>query len=285
MRNDFVAAILTHGRAGRVKTVKTLRKCGYTGPVLYVIDDEDEQGDRYRDVYGAENVREFCKADYVSACDTMCPQSDTKRGVILYARNAAIDIARADGYEYVIELDDDYVTFEHRYRVGKAAKTSMLTDLDAVFDAMCDFVRATGCSTLAMAQGGDFVGGATGSSSILGSGQQWKRKAMNSFVVRTDTGFRFRGAVNEDVVTYLDAGRRGDVVLTNMAVSLVQTQTQSNAGGMTDEYADDGTYCKSMFAVVARPDCCRLSMMGTGHKRIHHKINWDRACPKIVRGR
>ena len=41
MRSDFVAFILTHGRAGSVITDKTLRKCGYTGSIVYVIDNED----------------------------------------------------------------------------------------------------------------------------------------------------------------------------------------------------------------------------------------------------
>lgn len=52
---------------------------------------------------------------------------------------------------------------------------------------------------------------------------------------------------------------------------------------MTEEYADDGTYCKTMFAVVARPDCVSISKMGNRHMRIHHSVEWDCAVPKIVR--
>lgn len=43
MRSDFVVFILTHGRADSVITDKTLRKCGYTGPIVYVIDNEDKR--------------------------------------------------------------------------------------------------------------------------------------------------------------------------------------------------------------------------------------------------
>lgn len=281
-RSDFAAFILTHGRAGNVKTEKALRRHGYTGDVVYLIDDEDEQGDEYRRRY--EHVRTFRKQDYIDRCDTMCPSSDVRRGVILYARNAAIDVGRDIGYRHIIELDDDYTRFEHRYVVGRTAKTVPVDDLDTVFDAMCEFVDKTGCSTLAMGQGGDFVGGAKGSNTILGSGTVWKRKAMNSFVLRTDTDFRFTGAVNEDVVTYVSRGFIGDLILTNFLVSLCQTQTQKSSGGMTEEYRDDGTYCKSMFAVVARPDCVKLSMMGNKNMRAHHHIDWDCAVPKIVRG-
>lgn len=47
MRSDFVAFILTHGRADSVITDKTLRKCGYTGPIVYVIDNEDKAAADY----------------------------------------------------------------------------------------------------------------------------------------------------------------------------------------------------------------------------------------------
>lgn len=39
--NCFVALILTHGRPDNVHTVKTLRKCGYTGDIIIVLDNED----------------------------------------------------------------------------------------------------------------------------------------------------------------------------------------------------------------------------------------------------
>lgn len=49
--NCFVALILTHGRPDNVHTVKTLRKCGYTGDIIIVLDNEDLKIDRYRKNY------------------------------------------------------------------------------------------------------------------------------------------------------------------------------------------------------------------------------------------
>jgi hypothetical protein len=40
--NSFVALILTHGRPDNVHTIKTLRKCGYTGDIIIVLDNEDD---------------------------------------------------------------------------------------------------------------------------------------------------------------------------------------------------------------------------------------------------
>lgn len=60
MRNSsFVALILTHGRPNNVRTVKTLRKCGYTGDVIIVLDNEDKMINQYRKIY--ENIYIFDK--------------------------------------------------------------------------------------------------------------------------------------------------------------------------------------------------------------------------------
>jgi hypothetical protein len=34
--------------------------------------------------------------------------------------------------------------------------------------------------------------------------------------------------------------------------------------------------------VMAEPSCCKIKLMGTAHKRLHHKINWTNAVPKII---
>lgn len=279
MRNSFVACILTHGRAGRVKTVKALEKAGYTGDILLIVDDEDEQAEEYRRRYGADRVKVFSKAEYVEKAQTGCPSSDIKRGVILYARNACIDVARSEGFEYLIQLDDDYTAFEHREPSRGKMTTTPIKRIDEVFDAMCDFLRDSGFDTVAMAQGGDFIGGARGTNKVITENLAFLRKAMNSFVMRSDTDFRFVGAINEDVNTYTLLGGLGRKICTVVPVSLVQTQTQKNKGGMTAEYLDDGTAVKSMFSVMMRPDCVGISTMAG---RYHHNVEWRYAVPKIL---
>lgn len=276
--DSFAAFVLTHGRAGRVKTVRTLRRQGYTGRVVVLIDDEDEDAENYMAEF--PEVEVFCKEDYVKSCDTMCHTSDKRRGVILYARNAAQDVARKLGIRYIVELDDDYVDFELRQKIGKKLVGRPANDLDALFAAFVVFLRESGVKTVALSQGGDLIGGAKGQ---LGKGVMWKRKAMNSFFIDVENPVEFVGAVNEDVNTYTLSGGTGDVFLTYMQTSLVQTQTQKSKGGMSDEYKDDGTWAKTMFSVVARPDCTSVSRMGQTNMRIHHSIDWRACCPKIVR--
>jgi hypothetical protein len=65
-----------------------------------------------------------------------------------------------------------------------------------------------------------------------------------------------------------------------------QEVTQANKGGMTDLYVDSGTYIKSFYSVMYSPSCVQIGLMGDprGERaRIHHKINWHKTAPKILR--
>ena len=94
------------------------------------------------------------------------------------------------------------------------------------------------------------------------------------------------GRMNEDVNTYVTEGRRGKLFFTVLQAKIVQMQTQTNAGGMSDLYIDSGTYAKSFYTVMYAPSCVKVGTMGdhrSPHYRIHHKINWNVTAPKILR--
>ena len=54
--DTFCVFILTHGRSNNVVTLKTLERCGYTGRLYLVVDDEDKTVEQYRRNFGAERV-------------------------------------------------------------------------------------------------------------------------------------------------------------------------------------------------------------------------------------
>lgn len=279
-KGDFVAFILTHGRADNVLTYQTLRRSGYTGRIVLVIDDEDESADEYRKRYGRDVVQ-FSKDEVVKRFD-IGDNFTGKRGVIIYARNACFDIAREIGAKYFIELDDDYTQFTFRFNNGGEFKEKGIKNLDKIFALMVDYFVSLGprCKTLAMAQGGDFIGGKNGA---FGEKIFLSRKAMNSFMCCIERPFDFVGRINEDVNTYTSRTYRGDLFLTINSVCLHQKQTQGNKGGMTDVYIDNGTYLKSFYSVMYHPSGVKVAMMGDKHKRLHHRIDWNATAPKIVR--
>jgi len=265
---NFAVFILTHGRADSVFTYKTLKKCGYTGLVYFIVDNEDKMIDQYIKNFGEEYVKIFDKKKMADSIDE--GNNFDNRKVIIHARNACFHIAKDLGIKNFVQLDDDYYYFGYRYETG----AKIIKNLDRVFEIVLDFYKNTTITSIAFSQGGDHIGGF--------SGIKLKRKCMNSFFCSTDRYFQFVGSINEDVNTYTTLGSRGDVFFTFTNIQLDQKDTQSNKGGMTDQYALSGTYVKSFHTVMMQPSSVKISMMNSNHPRLHHSINWKATTPMII---
>lgn len=283
MKNKRKSAvlILTHGRADNVETYKALKDCGYTGKIYFVIDDEDEQAELYKKNFGEENVITFCKSDAAKNTDT----ADTKpeRNVVVFARNTCHEIAKNIGLTHFVEVDDDYFWFSYRAERGRQLKQIKTHKLDDIISAMFDFLDVSGALAVAPAQGGDYIGGL--------SGTIWRnrvsRKCMNMFFCRTDRPFQFYGRINEDTTAYTLLGQQGKLFFTVADWGLQQRITQQNAGGLTEAYLDLGTYVKSFYSVMYSPSCVKVSALGDGskgvrHERIHHRVDWAHCTPMIL---
>jgi hypothetical protein len=277
MSNNFAAFILTHGRPDRVYTYDTLRRLGYTGRVVILVDTEDKTVEQYRQRFG-DQVEIFDKADIAGRMDEGDNFGD--RRAIIYARNASFEVAERLGIEYFVQLDDDYTEFRHRtdhrgeYIQGHV---DYIRNLDRVFAALVEYYRTIPALSIAMAQGGDYIGGVDS-----GNHLKVKRKCMNSFICSPQRPFKFQGRINEDVNTYTNLASRGGLFLTIMSISLQQKQTQSNAGGMTELYLDSGTYVKSFYSVMYQPSSVSVSILNTIHPRIHHRVSWRNTVPVIL---
>ena len=278
-QSDFAIFILTHGRPTNVKTMATLKDAGYTGRLYLVVDDEDKTLDKYIANFGKDRVVVFNKKEMADQVDE--GNNFDERRTITHARNACFKIAKDLGIKYFMELDDDYISFEYRYvsRCGEKLKVHYVSNLDAVLGLYLEFYKATGFSSMAFAQGGDFIGGVENK---YATKKPLIRKCMNSFICSTERPFQFIGAMNEDVNTYVTLGSRGVLFGTIPMISLVQTATQSQKNGITDMYLRFGTYCKAFTTVMMHPSSVRISMMNTSNPRIHHLIKWQNTTPMIV---
>lgn len=272
---NFAVFILTHGRAENVITLKALEKAGYSGKTYLVIDDEDEQEDLYREKYG-EQVIQFCKEEAAKKTDVMTPSR--KRNAVVFARNECWNIAKRLGLTHFCVLDDDYKNFGIRYIDDGKLKEAKISEIDSIFTALIEFLDNSGAITVCMAQGGDYIGGADGGFFRKGL----SRKAMNVWLMRTDRPFRYVGLTNEDTNMYVSLGGIGKLMFTVTNVSVNQIQTQDNPGGLTDIYKQDGTFIKSFYSVICRPDCVKVAAMGDHYMRMHHNVEWDYCVPKIL---
>ena len=201
------------------------------------------------------------------------------RRSIVFARNAVFNIARDLGFKYFIQLDDDYTEFQYRFNSKWDYKYKLIKNLDTVFKALLRFFEKTDIYSIAMAQGGDYIGGPFGryAKTLFLS-----RKCMNTFICSVDRPFRFVGRINEDVTAYTWGGSTGRLFFTFNGISIVQKQTQGNRGGMTDIYQANGTYVKSFYTVLFQPSSVKVSMIPTRHARIHHRISWAKTVPCIL---
>ena len=280
-RTDFAALILTHGRSNSVVTYNTLRRQGYTGRIVLMVDDEDSQIDAYRKKFG-DQVVVFSKQAAIDMTDS--GDNFGKRNSVVYARNYTFNVAKELGLKYFLELDDDYTQFRYTFDNDRnyITRNIEIKSLDGVIEAMLDFVIKSGATTIAMSQGGDFIGGEKSTFSKLERKGKFSRKVMNSFFCDVDKPFKFMGRINEDVNLYAENGRRGELFITVPRIRLEQKQTQANDGGLTDIYLDLGTYVKSFYSVMYAPSCVKIAEMGVTARRLHHRLSWKHTCPLII---
>lgn len=277
MDDNFVVFILTHGRPDNVKTFRTLKSQGYTGKIYIVIDNEDDRADEYIEEFGDQIIM-FDKLAISETFDTA--DNFTDRRTIVYARNACFDIAKELGVEYFLQLDDDYTLFYYKFNSKFEYKVEKCLNLDKLFNTVLEYYKKTpAITTIAFAQGGDFLGGSDG----YNAASIWlKRKAMNTFFCSTNRPFTFVGRINEDVNTYTSEGNRGVLFLTLFSAGINQVITQTSSGGMSEAYENEGTYIKSFYSVMYCPSSVKVSIMHSANSRLHHRISWKNTVPCIM---
>jgi len=280
-RDDFCVFVLSHNRPDRVPTLGTLARAGYTGKAYIVVDDEDENVPEYQARYG-DSVIVFSRQEAAKITDG--GDNVSTRGVV-YARNMCWTLAKQVGCRYFMVLDDDYSAFFIRYGAeGEYMSRRIRTTMNQVIEALLEFFIASGAYSIAMSQGGDWVGGAY--EKTYHRKLTLSRKVMNSFICDAEKPFKFYGRINEDVNAYVLEGLRGKLFFTVLQTQLVQKQTQANSGGLTELYLDVGTYQKSFYSVMYAPASVKISTLADSrspHPRIHHVVDWNRTAPLILR--
>tara|TARA_R110000744_G_scaffold948_1_gene3488 strand:- start:1672 stop:2523 length:852 start_codon:yes stop_codon:yes gene_type:complete len=274
--NNFAVFILTFGRPDNVKTYNTLNKFGYTGKKYLICSTDDKKLNEYKSKFNDE-VISFNKEDI--EFDTADNFNDKR--VVVYARNACFEIAKKLGIKYFIQMDDDYTDFSYRFNDKLQYNTGRgyINNVNDIFTALLKFYKSIPAKSIAMSQNGDWIGG---DESSWAKKLSLKRKCMNSFFCSTERPFKFLGTINEDVNIYTKLGSVGNLFFTIPNVSLKQTDTQSNKGGMSDIYEASGTYIKSFYSVLFSPSSVKVSILNTGNSRLHHRVSWNNAIPKIL---
>lgn len=278
--NNFAVFILTHGRPDRVITLTKLREQNYSGRIVLVLDDQDKSIDKYQKNYSDCEFYIFSKEEAIDLTDSADNTRNPK--AVVYARNMCHKIAKELNLEYFLVLDDDYTRFDYRSDdQHNYVGSHKINNLDIIFKIFVKFLENTPTKSIAFSQGGDFIGGYD--NNTFGNKVTLHRKCMNSFFCKTDRPFQFYGLINEDVNCYVLDGSRGDLFFTSSQISLEQTQTQKNDGGLTTIYLELGTYVKSFYSVMYHPSSVTIEEMRSSNRRLHHRVDKNLTYPKILR--
>lgn len=275
-RTDFCIIIISNGRPNDIYTLKTLEKAGSTIPTFILIDNQDKTADEYLKKY-KNKVFIFDKQKYASKVDQYDNFNNLR--TTTHARNACFDLAKELGYNYFLVLDDDYTEFKMRINYKLQHPTGrylIIKNIDNVFYKTLEYFISSSFTSICYSQGGDWFGGETNFN------KKPKRKAMNSFFCSVDRRFWFVSRLNEDVNTYMALGHQGHIFMTIPFIQLDQKTTQKTQGGMSDAYLSGGTYVKSFYTLLNRPDCTKINLMGRTDLRMHHSIKWNNAVPCII---
>ena len=94
--------------------------------------------------------------------------------------------------------------------------------------------------------------------------------------------FGFNNPVLIDKNNGIIAGHGRVMAAQQLGLTDVPCIRLGHSGGMSDAYLDSGTFVKSFYTVMYAPSCSIVSPMGAVNPRLHHKITWRHAVPKIL---
>lgn len=258
MRPQFPVYIVSKGRWQTPFTARALTELG----VEFKMVVESQEAEAYRGAVGAERVL-ILDPEYQRSYDTFDRLGDAKGKGPGPARNFVWEHALAAGSPWHWVMDDNIKCF---YRWNKNLKVPVSDG--AIFLAMEDFVLRY--TNIAMAGPNYFMFASRKSKAppfVLNT------RIYSCNLIRTDTGFRWRGRYNEDTDLSLRMLKAGWCTVQFNAFLQEKLTTQTVSGGNTAEfYAREGTGPKSQMLVAMHPDVSRIA---TRFKRIHHIVDYS----------
>ena len=276
MRDDFAIFICTHERPNKQHTLKKLLSAGYTGKYFLLLDDEDTTLFEYVKLYGREHIYVFNKCEYIKKTDRFVALCDAPTKAVVYARNAAFDIAKKLGLNSFVVADDDIASLRHRYIKDGSLRSSEIT---YGFDEICllynSFLLANNFYCVSFGCVPNYFGGI---STFLNS-QSNARVCHNFIFVNAKMKFRWMSAFLEDMTTPFVYGRKGALFLSLLDVQLVNPPLGSNAGGMYDTYKNLSGFTRSFYSFICSPTNIRVYWCNGGWRT---GILKDNSVPKII---
>ena len=278
MNRRFAIFITTHGRADNQITLNTFKSLGYTGDWYLVIDDTDDQHDRYVENYGNEHILEFNKHNFIKYTD-IC-QSVPQPKAVVFARNAVEYMATILGYQYFMIVDDDVTRLRLRYNMNGSLKSANLTGcIDQILDKIVDYIETSGVACVTFGFTNTYRGGVASVEKFTSRNRLCAELFIRNGAISVD----WRANFVEDLITSIDVGVRGDVCLQFIPIQLELCMSEGvQQGGMSDAYNQTGRFKFYSMPSIIYPNCISVEFDGTKWRT---RTKAEYSVPKIISSR
>lgn len=263
--------IISKGRP-QCRTADALTRMGYKGEWFIVCGNNDETIEKYRKNWGKEKVLEFDWYEQVKHSDLMDNFGVEKMGSgAVPVRNATRDISKKRGELRHWQFDDDYLGFKMFDNKTKSNRRVTAEEFEKRLYQIAEFGVEGKLPN---------VGFALASDTFPDKALTFSRRIFNAHNLTNDDNFvEWRGRMNDDLINAITVYKDGMCEYSFKFLSMEFPKTQSEAGGNTDIYKEDGTVRKTAYAVMADPLNVKLVVK---FGRYHHEVNWQSVCPKLI---
>lgn len=273
--------IPSYHRPHNIKTMKYFLSLGYSPKKIHVfIDSEADDKDEYEDevvrksgcnlvVFDMEEARR--RYDYVHRA------SESRRSAG-QARNMFMDYAISKGIDFYVVQDDDTNNYQVR-PFGKYYKVAGLNEIVDTYNMIKDMMIKHRIGMFGLPQTGDVYSNEFNTRLYI-------RKVMNTTFYYMPLIYRGERGVQDDD-TSMFVGVLNEGLFTgslSYGLILLQTQSATQKGGLTDLYNECKLLNKSLITPIQFPSAIHAERQVQNGNRIHHRIKYKYLAPMIIKG-
>jgi hypothetical protein len=266
--------IISKGRP-QCKTARTLTNMNYMGEWFIVCGNNDETIPEYQKNWGKDRILFFDWYEEVKKSDLLDNFGVEKMSSgAVPVRNAIREISEKRGELRHWQFDDDYEFFTH---TRENFKSNFAIREGKFFEKQL-YKLAKYAHEADLAN----VGFCLGHEAFPVEARNVSRRVFNTHNLpsKIDKFVDWKGRLNDDLINALDVFGQGKVEMSFKFIHLKPAPTQSEQGGLSDLYKQEGTVRKTAYAILKYPNVVKLTIK---FGRYHHQANWEKITPKVIR--
>lgn len=273
---NFAVFILSHKRADRVETYDTLRKGGYSGKIYVVVDNQDPMLERYQERF-LDDVLVFDKQTYIDSSETL--ETTRMKSSAVYARNAIEQYAKDFELDVFGMFDDDVVNMRYRWVEEETVRSlSVRGGLDSVFEYYGQYMLDTDIACTSFPFTMFYVSGVHDLDKRITE----CRHTYQIHIRNVHKPVEWIGIINHDTISQLLTMKLGYIWWSIPHLVFDAKPMNKESGGLKEVYDALKDFDMAFLAVIACPDCCKITTSNGQRSTLQIKENKYASYPMIV---